>query len=243
MSTNGHNGQHGPHGNLRRVVITGIGAITPIGSGKEGLWDGVRRGESGVRAITRFDSSALPTRIAGEVDDFDPHDWADARKVRRLDRFAQFALAATQMALADAHFDIAREDPEEIGIYIGSALGGIAFGEEQHVSYVKSGLRAVHPMLALAVFGGASSSHIAIEIGISGPNIANANSCASGAVALGEAFRLIKYGGATTVLAGGVEAPLAPLTFGSFALIKAMSTRNDDPTHASRPFDEDRDGF
>jgi 3-oxoacyl-[acyl-carrier-protein] synthase II len=242
VSSNGHRTHH-PNGHDRRVVITGIGAVTPLGLGKEALWSGVRRGRSAVRPITRFDPAGLSSRIAAEVDDFDPRDWIDARKVRRTDRFAQFALAAARMALDDARFDLAREDPDEVGIYIGSALGGIAFGEEQHVSYVKDGIRAVHPMLALAVFGGASSSHVAIEIGISGPNVANANSCASGTIAIGEAFRLIKFGGATAVLAGGVEAPLAPLTFGAFAIIKAMSTRNDDPAGASRPFDRDRDGF
>jgi 3-oxoacyl-[acyl-carrier-protein] synthase II len=227
----------------RRVVITGIGAVTPIGIGKEALWAGVRRGESAVRAISRFDPGELNTRIAAEVRDFDPRDWLEGRALRRTDRFAQFALAATRLALADSRLDLEREDRDEIGIYVGSALGGIAYGEEQHLSYVRSGLRAVQPLLALAVFGGASVSHVAIDLGITGPNVANANSCASGAIAIGEAFRLIKYGGAQAVLAGGVEAPLAPLTFGAFSIIKAMSTRNDDPAAASRPFDRDRDGF
>jgi 3-oxoacyl-[acyl-carrier-protein] synthase II len=242
VNANGDNGQRRVEQG-RRVAITGLGVVTPSGIGKEALWCGVRRGESAVRPISRFDPAGFSTRIAAEVADFDPHDWVEARKVRRTDRFAQFALAATRLALADARFDMAREDPEEVGVYVGSALGGIAFGEEQHLTYVRDGIRAVHPLLALAVFGGAGASHIAIEVGISGPNVANANSCASGTIAIGEAFRLIKYGGAVAVLAGGVEAPLAPLTFGAFALIKAMSTRNDDPAHASRPFDRDRDGF
>ena len=240
--SNGHGHGYG-NGHARRVVVSGIGAITPVGIGKDELWAGVRSGVSAVRAITRFDAAPFASRIAGEVDGFDPLDHLDARKVRRLDRFAQFSLVATQMALADARFDMARAATDEVGIYVGSALGGIAFGEEQHLSYVQGGLRSVHPTLALAVFGGASISNIAIAIGANGPNVANANSCASGAIAIGEAYRLIKYGGATAVLAGGVEAPLAPLTFGAFALIKAMSTRNDDPARASRPFDRDRDGF
>ena len=227
----------------RRVVITGIGAVTPIGIGKEAFWAGVRRGESAVRPLSRFDPSDLTTRIAAEVRDFEPRDWFEGRALRRTDRYAQFALAATRLALADSRLDLACEDRDEIGIYVGSALGGIAYGEEQHRSYVNAGLRAVQPLLALAVFGGASISHIAMDLGITGPNVANANSCASGAIAIGEAFRLIKYGGARAVLAGGVEAPLAPLTFGAFSIIKAMSTRNDDPATASRPFDRDRDGF
>jgi len=243
VSSNSANGSHRHNGHARRVVITGIGAVTPIGLGKEGLWCGVRRGVSAVRPITRFDPSGLSSRIAAEVDDFDPRDWVDARKLRRTDRFAQFSLAATRMALDDARIEMAREDPDEVAVYIGSALGGIAYGEEQHFAYVNGGIRAVQPLLALAVFGGASSSHVAIELGISGPNVANANSCASGTVAIGEAFRLIKHGGAAVAVAGGVEVPLAPLTFGAFAIIKAMSTRNDDPAHASRPFDRDRDGF
>jgi 3-oxoacyl-[acyl-carrier-protein] synthase II len=227
----------------RRVVITGIGAVTPIGIGKEALWEGVRRGESAVRPISRFDPSELTTQIAAEIRDFDPRDWVEGRALRRTDRYAQFALAATRLALADSRLDLECEDRDEIGVYVGSALGGIAYGEEQHRSYVNAGLRAVQPLLALAVFGGASVSHIAIDLGITGPNVANANSCASGAIAIGEAFRLIKYGGAQVVLAGGIEAPLAPLTFGAFSIIKAMSTRNNDPAAASRPFDRDRDGF
>ncbi|MGN6359742.1 MAG: beta-ketoacyl-ACP synthase II [Thermomicrobiales bacterium] len=227
----------------RRVVITGIGAITPLGIGKDALWCGVRRGESAVRPVTRFDASSFATRIAAEVNDFDVLDYMDARQARRLDRYAQFSLATAQLALADAAYDLAGEAPHEVGVYMGSALGGMGFAEEQHRNFIADGLHAVHPLLALAVFGAASSSNIAIAFGATGPNLTNANRCASGAIAVGEAFRLIKAGGATTVLAGGIEAPLAPLTFGSFALIRAMSTRNDDPAHASRPFDRDRDGF
>lgn len=229
----------------RRVVITGIGAVTPIGIGREGLWRGVRDGVSAVRRITHFDPSALPSQIAAEVDGFDPLDYMDARAARRLHRhrYAHFSVAAARLALDDAHLDPACVEPSEVGVYTGSALGGVAFGEEQHQAFVSGGLRAVHPMLALAVFGGASSSKIAIEIGATGPNMANANSCAAGAIAIGEAFRVIKSGDATVILAGGIEAPLAPLTFGAFTLIKAMSTRNDDPMCASRPFDRDRDGF
>ena len=241
----GHNGHRteANGGAARRVVITGIGAVTPIGIGGDELWAGVRRGESAVRAVTRFDPSSFATRIAAEVDSFDALDYMDAKRARRLDRFSQFSLAATRMALDDAQFDMARESPEEVGVYVGSALGGIAYAEEQHHAYVQKGVRGVHPMLALAVFGGASSSNIAIETGAQGPSVSNANSCASGAIAIGEAFRLIKSGGAEVMIAGGVEVPLAPLTFGAFAIIKAMSTRNDEPARASRPFDRDRDGF
>ena len=195
-----------------------------------------------MRRISRFDPSPFSSQVAAEVE-FEPLDFMDPKRAHRLDRFSQIGLACAQMALADAGLSPAEAAGAGMGIYTGSALGGIAFAEEQHVSYAKDGLRAVHPMLALAVFVGASSTNIAIELGATGPTSANGNGCAAGAVAVGEAFHLIKSGAVSTVLAGGVEAPLAPLTFGAFAIIKAMSTRNGDPAGASRPFDRDRDGF
>jgi 3-oxoacyl-[acyl-carrier-protein] synthase II len=227
----------------RRAVITGIGPITPIGTGSTALWEGILLGASAVRRITRFDPEPFCSQVGAEVRDFEPRDYMDAKKARRLDRFAQFSLACTRLALADAQLDIATVDAGEAGIYVGSALGGTAYAEEQHAIFLQHGLHGVSPFLALAVFGGASSSNIAIELGITGPNVANANSCASGAIALGEAARLIRGGGASVVLAGGVEAPLAPLTFGAFALIRVMSECNEQPQVASRPFDRQRDGF
>ncbi len=228
---------------VRRVVITGIGAVTPIGSGASGLWSGVRAGASAVRRATRFDPSKFRSQLAAEVDDFDPALYMDGRTCRRLDRFAQFGVAAARQAVDDARLDLGATDPSRSGVSLGSALGGIAYGEEQHGRFVRDGLRAVGPMLAIAVYGGASGANIAIELNLRGPNLANANSCASGAMAIGEALRAIVRGDADLMLAGGVEAPLAPLTFGAFSLIKAMSTRNDEPERASRPFDRGRDGF
>jgi 3-oxoacyl-[acyl-carrier-protein] synthase II len=225
----------------RRVAITGLGPITPIGNGVDGLWDGVRRGRSGVRTITRFDPTPFSSRVAAEVD-FEPLDFMTPKQARRLDRFSQIALATALMALADAGLTAA-DAANGMGIYTGSALGGIAFAEAQHAVFVDRGIRAVAPTLALSVFGGASSCNIAIDLGITGPTIANANSCASGTIAIGEAARLIRDGRAEAMLAGGVEAPLAPLTFGAFDLIKVLTGRNDDPATASRPFDRDRDGF
>ena len=227
----------------RRVVITGIGAITPIGTGVEGLWEGLRRRESAVRCITRFDPSMFKSRIAGEVPDFAPSDHIEERRVRRLDRFSQFSVAATRMALTDADLDPAREDMDRIGATMGTALGGVAHGEGQYRNFMQGGPRAVDPALALTVFAGAASCNIAIEFGFTGPNSTNGMSCASGAIAIGEAFRAITRGEADVMVAGGAEAPLAPLCFGAFAIIRAMSTRNDDPGHASRPFDQGRDGF
>jgi 3-oxoacyl-[acyl-carrier-protein] synthase II len=227
----------------RRVVVTGIGAVTPIGHGRAGLWEGVRRGRSAVGPITRFDATPFRSRLAAEIEEFDPLDYVDARRARRLDRFAQFALAASSQALDDGGLFPERVCRERTAVYVGSALGGVAFAEGQHRRFMDGGIRAVDPTLALAVFGGAGAANVALALDLRGPAIGNANSCASGAIAIGEAFRLIRRGDVETALAGGVEAPLAPLTFGAFALIKAMSTSNDAPAEASRPFDRARDGF
>lgn len=228
----------------RRVVITGIGAITPIGSGREGLWSGVLAARSAVRRIDRFDPAPFKSQVAASVEDFDPLDHFEAQRARRLDRYSQFAMAASQQAVNDSGLCLSSADAERTGVYFGSALGGLSFAEEQHVRFQEQGLRAVNNILALTVFGSASSCNVAMEMGFFGPNQTNANSCASGAVAIGEAFRLIQRGGADVMLAGGVEAPLAPLVFGAFDLIRAISSNsNEDPIRASRPFDARRDGF
>jgi 3-oxoacyl-[acyl-carrier-protein] synthase II len=227
----------------RRVVITGVGAVTPIGIGVDGLWTGLQRRESAVRCITRFDPSVFKSRIAGEVDGFHPADHIEERRARRLDRYSQFTIAATRMALGDAELRLEREDPDRVGAMMGTALGGVAHGEAQYHNFLRGGVRQVDPALALTVFAGAASCNIAIEFGCTGPNSTNGMSCASGAIAIGEAFRAIARDEADVMLAGGAEAPLAPLCFGAFAIIRAMSTRNDDPAHASRPFDAGRDGF
>jgi len=227
----------------QRVAITGIGAVTPIGDGVEGLWSGIRRGESAVREVTRFDPTPFRSRLAAEVRSFDAREHIEARRARRLDRFSQFAVAASLLAVADAGLRIDRAVADAAGCYIGTALGGVAFGELQHQSYLRGGTSAVDPSVVCAIFGGAGSSNVAIELGLRGPSLANSNSCASGVIAIGEAFRLVRANEAPVMLAGGVEAPLAPLTFGSFAIVKAMSTSLGDPREASRPFDAQRDGF
>jgi 3-oxoacyl-[acyl-carrier-protein] synthase II len=225
-----------------RVAVTGIGVVSPLGIGLGPLWAGALAGRSAVRAIDRFDASPFDSRVAAQVDGFAPDDFLAPKRVRWTDRFAQFALASAHMALADARLD-AGALGDDAGVWIGSALGGLAYAEEQHERFVAGGLRAVRPLLAIAVFGGAATTQVAIEFGIRGPNVANANSCAAGAVAIGEAFRAVARGEVRVALAGGAETPLSPLVFGSFAIIRAMSTRNDDPGRASRPFDRDRDGF
>jgi len=227
----------------RRVVITGIGPITPIGTTRDGLWDGLRRERSAVRTLTRFDPAMFRSRNAAEIADFRPDDFLERKRAKRLDRFGQLAVAAARLAVDDARLDLAVENRERVGAMMGSALGGVAFAETQVGVALRDGFKAVDPSLALTVFAGAASCNIAIEFGVQGPNSTNAMSCASGTIAVGQAFRAIRDGDADVMLAGAAEAPLAPLCFGAFAIIRAMSTRNDDPARASRPFDRDRDGF
>jgi 3-oxoacyl-[acyl-carrier-protein] synthase II len=228
---------------VRSVVITGVGCVTPIGTGSDQLWHGLRARRSAVRNITRFDAEPFTSRVAAEIPDFHPEDHIEKKRARRLDRFSQLAVAAGRLALADAALTLEREDRDRIGAMMGSALGGVSFAEQQAEVYRRDGIRAVDPALALAVFGGAASCNLAIAFGCTGPNATNAMSCASGTIAVGEAFRTIKDGRADVMLAGGAEAPLSPLCFGAFSIIRAMSTRNDDPATASRPFDRARDGF
>ena len=231
------------NGERRRVVITGVGCVTPIGTGASDLLAGLRAGRSAVRTITRFDPTPFRTHMAAEIPDFRPQDFLEQKNARRLDRFAQLTVAASRLAVEDAHLDVAKENRDRVGVMMGTALGGVAFGEEQYGVYQREGLRGVDASLALKVFGGAASCNVAITFGVNGPNSTNAMSCASGTIAVADGFHAIRENRADVMLAGGAEAPLAPLCFGAFAVIRAMSTRNDDPDSASRPFDVDRDGF
>lgn len=227
----------------RRVVVTGLGPITASGIGVDALWDALHTDASPVARVTRFDSSPFRTHIAAQIDDFDPEDFMERTAARRLDRFGQFTLAASSQALADAGLHPDELDGERVAVQMGSALGGIAHAEAQLGLFLDRGTKALDPRLALTVFTGAASCNAAIAFGFTGPNSTNGMSCASGAMAVGEAWRLIREGAADVALAGGIEAPLAPLSFGAFALIRAMSTRNEEPSRACRPFDRDRDGF
>jgi len=231
----------------RRVWITGIGLVTPIGTGLDAFRRGLREARSPVRRIDRFDPSRFRSQVAAQVDDFDPLDHLDARTVRQVDRFSQFGLVAGRQALDDARLrpgDPGAPDRERIGIYLGSALGGIAYAEEQHERYIDRGIRAVAPNLALAVFGGAAPANLGIALDVRGPILSTANSCASGAVAIGEALAAIRAGEIDAAVAGGAEVPLSPLAFGAFDIIRALSSgANDRPDEAARPFDAARDGF
>ena len=227
-----------------RVVITGLGALTCAGHGRKGLWEGLLREKSGVGFITRFDTAAYDAKCAGEITDFDPAAHFPPHKLKRIDRYAQFALVLTQQALDDASLTLSPEKPRiDVGVSFGTALGGITTAELTHERFVRDGNRAIPAALALQVFGGSAHSNIAIAYGIRGYSTTNSNSCASGTVAVGEAFRVIREGRADIMIVGAAEAPLAPLTFGAFDTIKSMSKETKDPTRACRPFDATRTGF
>jgi len=227
----------------RRVVITGIGVIAPNGIGIDNFWDSLVHGRSGIGRITHFDVSTYPSQVAGEVKDFDPLSFMSPKSARRMDRFTQFAVACARMALDDAKVEISKNNSDRIGIALASALGGIPAAEEQHSIFIEKGLKRVDPLLATKLFLGASTSQISIEIGIKGYSNTIGGACSAGTDSIGYAFYAIKNNLAEIMITGGSEAPLAPLTFGAFCLIGALSKRNGDPARASRPFDKERDGF
>src|SRR4051794_19115190 len=231
----------------RRVWITGIGIITATGIGLDAFRGGLRAARSPVRRIDRFDPSTFRSQVAAQVDDFDPVAWMPPKTARSLDRFSQFGLVVGRLALDDAGFVPGARgaaSPERTGIYLGSALGGIAYAEEQHERYLERGIRQVSPNLALAVFGGAAPANLGIALGVRGPILSTANSCASGAVAVGEALGDLRDGRIDAAIAGGCEIPLSPLAFGAFDIIRALSGgHNEEPDRAARPFDVGRDGF
>ncbi|HSL32947.1 MAG TPA: beta-ketoacyl-[acyl-carrier-protein] synthase family protein, partial [Candidatus Limnocylindrales bacterium] len=231
----------------RRVFITGIGVVVAIGTGVDAFRAGLRAARSPVKRIDRFDPSAFRSQVAAQVDDFDPLAWMSPKTARQLDRFSQFGLVVGRLALDDAGVrpgEGGAASPERTGIYLGSALGGIAYAEEQHERYMTKGIRQVAPNLALAVFGGAAPANLGIALDVRGPILSTANSCASGAVAIGEAVGAIRAGEIDAAIAGGVEVPLSSLAFGAFDIIRALSGgSNDDPGQACRPFDARRDGF
>src|SRR5216117_1670104 len=228
----------------RRVVITGIGPITYVGHGRENFWNGILAEKSGINSIASFDPSAFRVRCAGEIRDWDPEEFFQPHRLKRLDRYAQFAVVSARLALDDARTDYSREKPQDrIGVSFGTALGGVCKAEEQYIRYLKKGARGVQPTLAVQVFGGSAHSNIAIEFGFRGVGTTNSNSCASGTVSVGEALRYIRDDFADVIVAGGAEAPLTAITIGAFDIIKTMSRWAGDPALACRPFDLLRDGF
>jgi len=226
----------------RRVVITGIGAVTPIGADVASTWDAMLHGRGGIGRITRFDPSPYESQIAGEVKDFDPTKYMDRKDARRTDRFAQLAVAAASQAMTDASLDVTA-DPERIGVAIATGVGGLETLVEQVLLMEKRGPGRLSPFLVPMLMANAGSAQISMQFGLKGPNVTHVSACASSAHAIGESAEMIKRGQADVMVAGGAEAAVLPLAIGAFSNMHAMSRRNDDPEHASRPFDKDRDGF
>jgi len=227
----------------RRVVITGVGLVTPVGVGIDNVWKRLLNGESGIAPLTRFDSTQHDTKIAGEVKDFKADEYMSVKELKRMDLFIQYALAATKIAINDSGLDMAKEDAERAGVVVGTGLGGLPTLEKYHSIYLERGPGRISPFFIPMLIANEAPGHIAINHGMKGPNLAIVTACATGAHSIGDAMRIIQYGDADMMVAGGCEANLTPLTVGGFNAMKALSTRNDEPQKASRPFDRDRDGF
>ena len=227
----------------RRVVVTGIGLISPLGTGTDKNWQALLRGESGIAALTRFDVSRYATRFGGEVKDFDPLAFIDRKESRKMDPFIRFGLAAAELAVADSGIAAADLRSDRAGTYVGSGIGGLGSIEENHKTLLEKGPDRVSPFFLVQTIINEASGQISIRFGAKGPNCANATACSTGTHAIGDSFRIIARGEADIMIAGGAEAPLTPLSLAGFTAIKALSERNDEPAKASRPFDARRDGF
>jgi 3-oxoacyl-[acyl-carrier-protein] synthase II len=227
----------------RRVVVTGMGLISALGNDLASSWKALLAGTPGVGPITRFDPSAFATRIAAEVKEFDPLIWIEKKETRRQDLFTQYAMATSIMAMDDSGIDMGKEDPNRVGVIIGSGIGGIATHEEQNRRYLDGGPSRISPFYIPMMIPDMASGVVSMRFGAKGPNYCTVSACASSAHAIGDAFRLIKHGDADVMIAGGTEAAVTEMSIGGFAAMKAMSTRNDEPERASRPFDAERDGF
>ncbi len=229
--------------NKRRIVVTGVGMITPLGIGVDKSWNSLLEGKSGIRKITLFDASQFPTQIAGEVEGFNPEDYIETKEIKKMDRFIHFAIAATQLALDDSGLKITDSNAERIGVIVGSGIGGLSAIEHYHSVLLSKGPRKITPFFIPMLVINLASGQISIKTGAKGPNSAVATACASGSHAIGDAFKIIHRGDADAMIAGGTEAVITPLGIGGFDAMKALSTRNDEPEKASRPFDIERDGF
>ncbi|WZL74811.1 beta-ketoacyl-ACP synthase II [Clostridiaceae bacterium 35-E11] len=227
----------------KRVVVTGVGAITPIGTGKEKFWEALKAGKSGIGKITKFDATNYPTKIAGEVKDFDPMDYIDKKEARRMDRFTQYGVATTKLAIEDAHLDVEKIDANRFGVVLGSGIGGIETLEKEYEKLMEKGPNRVSPFFIPMMISNIGAGQISMTFGAKGPNTTVVTACASATNAIGDAFKIIQRGDADVMITGGAEASITPLSVAGFCSMKALSTRNDAPEKASRPFDKDRDGF
>jgi 3-oxoacyl-[acyl-carrier-protein] synthase II len=227
----------------RRVVVTGLGVVSPLGNSVSEFWDNLSNGVGGVGPITHFDATHHSSRVAAEVKDFDVTRWVDRKEARRMDRFTQFGIAAAQMAIEDSGIDIVNGDATRVGVIIGSGIGGIQTLETQHQILMEKGPDRISPFFVPMMIVNMVTGMISMKFGAKGPTNSTVTACASGANAIGDGFRILQYGDADVMIVGGAEAPITPLAVGGFASMKALSTRNDDPARASRPFDAERDGF
>jgi 3-oxoacyl-[acyl-carrier-protein] synthase II len=227
----------------RRVVVTGLGIISPLGLGVDKAWKALLRGESGVDRITRFDPTDFPCQIAAEVKDFDPAQFIERKEIKKMDTFIHYAVAASMMAVDGSGLKVSEENADQVGVYIGSGIGGLPAIEHYHKVLLESGPKKISPFFIPMTIINLASGQVAIRLGAKGPNSAAVTACATGNNCIGDAFRLIQTGQADVMIAGGSEAAVSPLGIGGFAAARALSTRNEDPKRASRPFDRERDGF
>ena len=227
----------------KRVVITGLGCVTPVGTGKDDFWVNIKSGVSGIDKITRFDYTNYQTQIAGEVKDFTPEDYISKKELKKMDRFTQFAMVASKLAVADSELDLNNIDGNRMGTVIGTGIGGVETIEAQHKNLLEKGNRRVSPFFIPMMIGNMAAGQVAIEFGAKGPSTNICTACASGTNSVGDAFKIIQRGDADIMIAGGTEAAVAEFAVAGFCNMKAMSTNNDNPQKASRPFDKDRDGF
>ena len=227
----------------RRVVVTGIGLVSPVGIGTQENWEALCNGVSGIGPITRFDASAFATRFAGEVKNFDPLKWIEKKELKKMDIFIQFAVAASQFAVDDAKLAVTQDISPRVGVFIGSGIGGFTTIEREHIAYLEGGSRKISPFFIPSAIINLAAGQVSIRFGAKGPNLATCTACTASAHAIGDSFEIIKRGAADVMIAGGAEAAVCPMGIGGFGALRALSTRNDDPGRASRPFDRDRDGF
>lgn len=227
----------------RRVVVTGTGLVTPLGTGVERNWEALMAGRSGISRIERFDVSDFPSQIAGEIRDFNPEDWIDRREIRRMDLFIQYAMASAEQAMRESALKFEPEEAELVGVIVGVGIGGLLTIEEYHKHFLTTRLKKVTPFFIPKLISNLAPGNIAIRYGAKGINLTTTSACASASHAIGEAFRMIQQGYLNAAITGGTEAALTPLGLGGFAVMRALSTRNDEPQRASRPFDRERDGF
>ena len=227
----------------RRVVVTGVGIVSPLGIGTEANWEALCAGRSGIGLITHFDASQFSARIAGQVKDFDPLRFVDKKDVKKMDVFIQLAIAASQFAVEDAGFAVSPENAARVGVFIASGIGGFGTIEREHKAFLEGGPRRISPFFIPATIINLAAGQVSIRLGAKGPNSATCTACSASAHAIGDAFEIIRRDDADVMIAGGSEAAITPLAVGGFAAMRALSTRNDDPERASRPFEKDREGF